>query len=182
MDAVRGPDSIQCAADIPSALPEAILTRLVEAWQMPLLHICYMILHDEALAEDAVQETYLKAYKALNTFRGESSEKTWLFHIAVNVCRDMKRGRWFKYIDRRVTPETLPIPSAMAEDDHEDLAQAIVLLPDKYKEGILLHYYQNMNLREIAQALGLAPSSVSNRLKKARERLRVLMERGNQHG
>ena len=64
----------------------------------------------------------------------------------------------------------------------EALSRAIVLLPDKYKEVILLHYYQNMNVREIAQALGLAPSSVSNRLKKARERLRVLMERGSRHG
>lgn len=183
MDAVRGPDSIRDTAILAAeAKPEAILTRLVETWQTPLLHICYMILHDEALAEDAVQETFLKAYKALDDFRGESSEKTWLFRIGVNVCRDMRRGRWFRYVDRRVTPETLPIPAAGAEEDYEDLAQAIVLLPDKYKEVILLYYYQNMNVREIALALGLAPSSVSNRLKKARERLRVLMERGSRHG
>lgn len=174
MQNVKGPDA--------NAAREELFCQLVERYQSSLLRMCCVYLKDNALAEDAVQETFVKAYRNLTTFRGESSEKTWLFHIAVNVCRDMKRGRWFKYIDRRVTPETLPIPSAMAEDDHEDLAQAIVLLPDKYKEVILLHYYQNMNLREIAQALGLSPSSVSNRLKKARERLRVLMERGNQHG
>ena len=172
MEAVRGPDSLR----------EEQLIRLVETWQTPLLHICYMILHDEALAEDAVQETFLKAYKALEHFRGESSEKTWLFRIGVNVCRDMRRGRWFRYVDRRVTPDALPIPAAEAEEDYADLAQAILLLPDKYKEVILLHYYQSMNTREIAQTLGLAPSSVSNRLKKARERLRALLERGNQHG
>lgn len=183
MDAVRGPNSIlESAVRLETAQPEVVLTRLVETYQTALLHICYMILHDEALAEDAVQETYLKAYKALESFRGESSEKTWLFRIGVNVCRDMKRGRWFRYVDRRVTPELLPIPAADMDDDHEDLAQAIVLLPDKYKEVILLHYYQNMNVRDIAQTLGLAPSSVSNRLKKARERLRVLLERGNRHG
>ena len=179
MEAVRGPDSIRHAA---AASPELILTRLVENYQTPLMHICYMILHDEALAEDAVQETFLKAYKALGQFRGESSEKTWLFRIGVNVCRDMRRGRWFRYVDRRVTPDTLPIPAAEADEDHEELAQAIVLLPDKYKEVILLHYYQNMNVREVAQTLGLVPSSVSNRLKKARERLRALLERGNRHG
>ena len=179
MEAVRGPDSIQCAA---AASPEIILTRLVETYQTPLMHICYMILHDEALAEDAVQETFLKAYKALGQFRGESSEKTWLFRIGMNVCRDMRRGRWFRYVDRRVTPDTLSMQSDEANEDHEDLSQAIVRLPDKYKEVILLHYYQNMNVREIAQTLSLAPSSVSNRLKKARERLRVLMERGSRHG
>ena len=183
MDAVRGPDSIREAAiRREAARPEATLTRLVETYQTALLHICYMILHDEALAEDAVQETYIKAYKSLESFRGESSEKTWLFHIGMNVCRDMKRARWFRYVDRRVTPDTLVIPTVDANDDHEDLAQAIVHLPDKYKEVILLHYYQNMNVRDIAQTLGLAPSSVSNRLKKAREKLRVLLERGDRHG
>lgn len=183
MDAVRGPSSIrETAVTLESAQPEIILTRLVEQYQTPLLHICYMILHDETLAEDAVQETYLKAYRALESFRGESSEKTWLFRIGVNVCRDMRRSRWFRYVDRRVTPDTLSMQSDEANEDHEDLSQAIVRLPDKYKEVILLHYYQNMNVREIAQTLGLAPSSVSNRLKKARERLRVLMERGSRHG
>ena len=179
MEAVRGPDSIQCAA---AASPEIILTRLVETYQTPLMHICYMILHDEALAEDAVQETFLKAYKALGQSRGESSEKTWLFRIGMNVCRDMRRGRWFRYVDRRVTPDTLRIPAGEAEEDYEELAQAIVLLPDKYKEVILLHYYQNMNVRETAQALGLAPSSVSNRLKKAHARLKSLLERRDFHG
>lgn len=183
MDAVRGPDSIPCAAEIPmTAEADIILTRLVESYQTPLLHLSYMILRDEALAEDAVQETYLKAYKALKTFRGESSEKTWLFRIGVNVCRDMRRSRWFRYMDRRITPDTLPIPAKETDEDHAALAQAIDLLPDKYKEVILLHYYQNMNVAETAQALGIAPSSVSNRLNKARARLKTLLEGGEAHG
>ena len=106
MEAVRGPDSIQCAA---AASPEIILTRLVETYQTPLMHICYMILHDEALAEDAVQETFLKAYKGYEAFRGESQERTWLMSIAINVCRDMNRSAWLRHIDRRVTPEDVRI-------------------------------------------------------------------------
>lgn len=183
MDAVRGPDSICPTVDLPAeAQPDVILTRLVETYQTALLRICYMILRDEALAEDAVQETFLKAYKALHTFRGESSEKTWLFRIGVNVCRDMRRGRWFRYIDRRVTPETLPIPAAEAEEEHLDLSRAIHQLKDRDKEIILLYYYQNMNIRDIAQTLDLAPSSVSNRLTKARTHLKNLLERGEHHG
>ena len=69
MDAVRGPNSICAAAGVQaSAQPEVILTRLVETYQTALLHICYMILRDDSLAEDAVQETFLKAYKAIDTF------------------------------------------------------------------------------------------------------------------
>lgn len=168
MDAERGPDSIR----------EATLIHLVEAYQTPLTHVCYMMLQDEALAEDAVQETFLKAYRGLAKFRAESSEKTWLMHIAVNVCRDMRRGRWFRYVDRRVELETLPLPAAQADEALEDLSDALVRLPAKYREIILLYYYQNLNIRDTAQALGLAPSSASSRLKKARERLRALMERG----
>lgn len=172
MEADRGPVSIR----------EERLTMLVKTYQTALLHICYMLLHDEALAEDAVQETFLKAYKSLDAFRGESSEKTWLMRIGMNVCRDMKRARWFRYVDRRVTPDVLPIPAPEQEEDSADLARAILLLPDKYKQVVLLHYYQNMQVKEVAQALGIAPSSVSNRLKRARERLRVLLERGSVHG
>ncbi len=174
MEAVWGPDSDH----------ETVLTRLVETYQIPLRHICYMILHDEALAEDAVQETFIKAYKSLEQFRGESSEKTWLMRIGMNVCRDMRRGRWFRYVDRRVTPDVIPctVATTVVNEEHEDLAQAIVRLPDKYKEVILLYYYQNMNIRELAQTLGIAQSSVSNRLKKAREKLRAALERGNDHG
>ena len=76
MDAVRGPDSICPTVDLPAeAQPDVILTRLVETYQTALLRICYMILRDEALAEDAVQETFLKAYKALHTFRGKAAKR-----------------------------------------------------------------------------------------------------------
>lgn len=172
MYAERGPDSVR----------EEQLTYLVQTYQTPLLHLCYMILHDESLAEDAVQETFLKAYKALENFRRDSSEKTWLMRIGINVCRDMKRTRWFRYVDRRVTPETLVIPAAQADEESEELAQAVLRLPARDREVILLYYYQHMNLREISQTLGLVPSSVSNRLKKAREKLRLDLERGERNG
>ena len=174
MENVKGPDEKQRR--------DEQFSHMVETYQTSLLRMCCLYLRDASLAEDAVQETFVKVYRSLHDFRGESSEKTWLFRIGVNVCRDMRRSRWFRYVDRRVTPDTLPMQTDPADEDHEDLSQAIVRLPDKYKEVILLHYYQNMNVREIAQTLGLAPSSVSNRLKKARERLRVLMERGSRHG
>lgn len=65
------------------------LVRLVEQYQTDLLRLCYIQLHDTALAEDAVQETFIKAYRSFPSFRGDCSEKTWLMRIAVNTCRDM---------------------------------------------------------------------------------------------
>ena len=74
---------MEIAAD---EIPKQRLTRLVRQYQTDLLRICYIQLHDTALAEDAVQETYLKAYRSMPAFRGDCSEKTWLMRIAVNVC------------------------------------------------------------------------------------------------
>ena len=80
----------------PTYSHEEMLAHMVAEYEVILLRTCYMYLHDKALAEDATQETFLKAYKALDSFRGESSEKTWLMRIAMNTCRDMKRSAWFR--------------------------------------------------------------------------------------
>ncbi|MFR5788348.1 MAG: RNA polymerase sigma factor [Christensenellales bacterium] len=62
---------------------------LIDAYGDELLRLCLLYLGDRQLAEDAFQETMVKAWRALPDFRGESGAKTWLFHIAVNTCRDM---------------------------------------------------------------------------------------------
>lgn len=157
---------------------EQELVRLVDAYQFSLRRMCCAILRDRALAEDAVQETFLKAYKTLDTFRKESSEKTWLMRIAINTCRDFRRSAWFRYLDRRITPEDLPLAATPAEEDSIALTAAIMRLPQKLQEVTLLHYYQDMTTREIAAALQISQSSVSSRLVCARTRLRAFLERG----
>ena len=169
MEAVKDPDSRR----------DQTIEKLIVQYQTPLLRLCYIQLQDRALAEDAVQETFLKAYRSFDQFRGECSEKTWLMRIALNVCRDASRAAWFRHTDRRITPDDLPLAAASnPTDDQEELAQAILLLPRKQKDALLLYYYQDMTMDEAAQALGTSPSNLSKRLKQAREKLRVLLERG----
>ncbi len=166
----------------PSCNVEETFSRLVSEYQRQLLHMCAMMLHDDAAAEDVVQETFLKAYRALPQFRGECSEKTWLMRIAMNTCRDMTRTAWFRHTDRRITPEEMQLPSqeTTQDDDKEELAQAIKKLPRKYRDVLLLYYYQDMNQEEVAQALNTSPSTISKRLKRARDKLRTLLERGRE--
>ena len=95
------------AADTNPIGREAALDRLVAEHQTALVRMCCLCLGDASLAEDAAQETFLKAYRALDGFRGECDEKTWLMRIAINTCRDMRRSRWTRHVDRRVTPEML---------------------------------------------------------------------------
>ena len=159
--------------------PKQRLTRLVRQYQTDLLRICYIQLHDTALAEDAVQETYLKAYRSMPAFRGDCSEKTWLTRIAINTCRTMRRDRWFRLVDRSVALDTLPLSTAGGED--RALMDAIMSLPYKYREAVLLYYYQGLTVREMSEALGVAASTISTRLKKSRERLRYDLEGGHEH-
>ncbi len=149
---------------------------LVEDYQAPLLKMCYLQLQDRGLAEDAVQETFIKAYRTLPAYRGESSRKTWLIRIAINTCRDMQRSGWWKHINRRVTPEMLPELSRGISEDALTVNLEIARLPGKMREVVLLYYYSNMQITEIAEALGIVPSSVSGRLRRAKERLRAALK------
>ena len=159
------------------------LNRLVADYQGMLLRMCYVSLRDMELARDAVQETFLKAYRQLGGFRGQCSEKTWLSRIAINTCRSMQRSAWHRHTDRRITPEDLPVAAEWnCRDDTLDVMCSIMMLPDKLKEVILLHYWQEMSVGEIAKALGLAHASVSGRLKRARTRLRDILEGRNLNG
>ena len=169
---------VKDAVLIPDAVREETLTRLVTQYEVPLQRVCCLYLHDPGLAEDAVQETFLKAYKNLGEFRAQSSEKTWLMRIAVNVCRDMQRGRWFRHVDRRVTPDMLPEPLMQPNGQDIDLTLTVMQLPDKLKEVVILYFYQGMSMGEVAEALGMAQSSVSNRLNRAKEKLHDALEGG----
>ena len=136
-----------------------------------------MYLRDQEQAEDAVQETFLKAYRYFGAFRGESAEKTWLMKIAINTCRDMRKTSWFLHMDRRVTPEMLPEASVPFEEIEEGLIVEVMNLPLRLREVVLLYYYyQNMDTNEIAQTLGITHSSVSGRLQRARKKLREILE------
>lgn len=169
MSNIKGPDNAQNH--------DREFERLVHNYQKTLLRMCCLYLRDKTLAEDAVQETFIKVYRSMQSFRGESSEKTWLMKIAMNTCHDIRRSHWFKLIDRRYTPDMLPEANEPFEQEEDNLVAEIMQLPRKLREVVLLYYYQDMSVTEIADSLGITQSSVSGRLKRARDKLRILLER-----
>ena len=149
--------------------------RMVEQYQGALLRMCSISLRDPGAAQDAVQETLLKAYRHFDSFRGESEERTWLISIAINTCRDMNRSAWLRHIDKRITLEDIPLPAAHQDEDALALAEAIRRLPARHREAILLYYYQDMTIKEVAGALHAAPSTILKRLNQAKDKLRPLL-------
>ena len=152
------------------------LEEIMARWEVPLLRTCYLILRDAALAEDAVQETFLKAWRAYGDYRGEASEKTWLMRIAVNTCRDMLRGGWFRRVDRKADMADLPEPSVPFTEPDDTLTRAILSLPDGLRQVITLRYYQGLTVQEMAQVLHIHRRTVHYRLDKAERVLRAALE------
>ena len=154
------------------------LGQMIRQYEKDLLRICCVYLKDVSLAEDAVQETFLKAYRRMETFRGESSEKTWLISIAVNVCRDMRRSAWFRYMAQTVEISALQIPAEAISDTKIALMQEIMRLPRREMEAILLYYYADLAIGETARILGISEPAVSKRLTKARHMLKDALKGG----
>ena len=170
METVKGPDR-----------KEERLERMVNLYQLSLLRLCVMYLHDEEQAKDAVQETFIKAYRNLDSFRSDAAEKTWLTRIAINTCKNMARSAWFRHVDRSVTLDKMAERPAPADDGEHALTAAIMNLPVKLREAALLCWLQGMTFDEAAEALGISRQAVSGRLNRARKKLRFALEGSDDH-
>ncbi len=144
------------------------IEELIGRYGDEILRLCLLYLGERQLAEDAFQETFVKAWRRRGTFRGESGEKTWLAHIAVNTCRDMLRSGWFRMRRRSQPVEQLLELAAPEGEDLSPVREAVLALPGKYREVVMLYYDQDMKIREIAEVLRIPANSVSTRLRRAR--------------
>ena len=149
--------------------------RLLDDWGDCLLRLCTLYLKDVHLAEDAVQETLLKAWRKADTFRGGGSETTWVTRIAINVCKSYLRSPWKR---RRAPVEELDTLFSDTGDPQVDdtLPRAIMALARPYREVIILYYYQELKTREIADILHVDVSTVTARLARARKQLREALK------
>ena len=168
MSNVKGPDNA----------PDRNLRfeQIVERYQEQVIRMCFLYLCDKTLAEDAMQETFLKVYRAMDSFRGDSSERTWIMRIAMRTCYDMNHSGWFRVINRHVTPDMVPEAAVPFEEDDDELMSAVTRLPIRLREVILLYYYQRMTVNEVADTLGISQSSVSGRLQRGRDKLKAMLE------
>jgi RNA polymerase sigma-70 factor (ECF subfamily) len=151
--------------------------RMMEEHGARLLRLCFLRLQDAQLAEDALQETFVKAWKAYPSFRHDSSEITWLTAIAINCCRSIKRKTWYRLVDLKTPLEKLPEPSVPFEPYDDTVTRAVMALPSRDQEVILMHYYQGLPVKDIAAILSMPLSTVTSRLMRARKKLKQSLER-----
>lgn len=169
-------------AAVPSMTQEEKLSLWVDRYSDAILRTCFLYLSDPAQAEDALQDTWIKAWRHMGEFERKNilNEKAWLMRIAINTCKDYRRSAWFRHIDNRKALEDLP-PGLMKTDAADPCLSLMVMdLPDRYKQVVLLYYYQGLTQRETAQALGISPSAVVRRLNHAQALLKQSLTGGEE--
>jgi RNA polymerase sigma-70 factor (ECF subfamily) len=149
---------------------------IVRRWQGPLVNCAYRFCRDRERAEDLAQEAFMRIYRSMGSWRRQSAFSTWLFSVALNLYR----SEYKKLPPEFVRFEDAPEPrDGRAEDggfqqrsEEETLHLAVLSLPAKYREPLILFYLQDLSLIETAQILCLSEGTLKTRLFRGREMLR----------
>ncbi len=158
-------------------------SELVEIYQRPVYNMCFRMLGNAEAAEDAAQETFLRAYKAIKRYDPKRKFATWLLSIAANYCIDQHRRRRIVQVDLETAPmgqlviKSKGYESKMIEQQaSQEMEQLLAHLGPKDRAAIVMHYWYDYSYKEIAQELSLTESSVKSRLHRARKSLATTLQ------
>ncbi len=167
-------------------------TRLVEAYQTHVYNLCYRMLGDPQAAEDAAQETFLRAYQHLHRYDQKRPFATWLLSIAAHYCIDRMRRRKFLMNSLEESEEQAgfempdadapnPETEALRSEQREHMQSMLVKLDAVDRAAVVLRYWHDSSEVEIAEALHLTVSAVKSRLHRARRELASLWQEDMKH-
>ena len=159
-------------------------SQLVQAYQRPVYNLTYRMLGNSEEAEDAAQETFLRAYARLGQYDPQMKFSTWVFSIANHHCIDRLRKRRATHISIDDNPvlenlqEDTPQPEhqALEREQSVELQGLINLLEPEYRTPLVLRYWEEMSYEEIAASMGVTVAAVKSRLFRARQQLMALYE------
>jgi RNA polymerase sigma-70 factor, ECF subfamily len=155
---------------------------LVKRHSRILASVAARLLGSQDEVEDAVQETFLRAYRTMSRFRGECTVRAWLVSITVNICRTRRRGlgRWRELLARSGSFLTPAAPDPRREAEHRltraEVDRALAALPENLRVPFVLRFYEELSGVEIAAALGWNESTVWSRIYAAQRKLRQLFQ------
>jgi RNA polymerase sigma factor (sigma-70 family) len=144
---------------------------LIEPLLDPAYRLAAVMLADRPSAEDAVQEASVKAWRKLRQLRGDAkSLRPWFLSIVANECRMARRQRWWSVVKLADVPSTKSSPDSGVSSD---LREALLKLKPEERLPLVLHFYLDLPLDEVARALGVSPSAAKSRIYRAAKRLRT---------
>ncbi|PKR77528.1 RNA polymerase subunit sigma-32 [Halalkalibacillus sediminis] len=159
------------------------ISWLMDEYGEELKRLIFTYVKNRATTDDVFQEIMIIVYKKLDSFRGDSAFKTWLFRITVNKCKDylkspanrliLWKNNWFDSKDEE-TPES----RLLLEEKKEELIESILSLPLKDREVLVLQYYKEMKIEEISDLLEMNASTVRTRISRAKAKLKNELKEG----
>lgn len=154
---------------------------IVRRWQGPLVNLAYRFCRDRGRAEELAQEAFLRAYRSLGRWRKEAAFSTWLFALATNLYSSEIRRIPPRTVSLEVVGEVRDSRSMdrqlLNQDRDRLVRQAVLALPAKYRDALILFYFHDMDIQAAAGSLGLPEGTVKARLFRGRDILRNKLER-----
>jgi RNA polymerase sigma-70 factor, ECF subfamily len=157
---------------------EQILIKLMDKYSQEVMWLAYSYVKDMYIAEDLTQEVFIKCYENLDTFRGHSTIRTWLFRITINSCKDYLKSSYFKRMipsiikpNRIFVAKDTPEHMVQLKYQKKNLSKHLLSMPVKYREVIILYYFQELKIKEISNLLNTNENTIKTRLRKAKNLL-----------
>lgn len=170
---------------------EAAYEELLAQYQQPVYNLVFRLLNDPSETADVLQEVFLKVFRSVHNFRGQSSLKTWIYRIAVNEAYNQRR--WFTrhrkqevgleaeeegsrcYRDTLSDPGRTPFDLAAGSETHALIEQALSELNPTFRTAVVLRDIEDLSYDEIAEVLNISLGTVKSRILRGREALRKIL-------
>lgn len=163
---------------------EAMLEEIMNLYGKDIKRLLFTYTNNWSVAEDLTQEVFITVYKKVDQFQGKSSMRTWIYAIAINKCKDYFRSWHYKKVilKEKINKPRLDYPKTpqqilQTKEHYHEIMNCIKELPMKYKEVLLLHYYFDLSLKEIEEALQIKGETAKTRLRRGREKLKLSLRR-----
>ncbi len=146
--------------------------RAIDRYADLVRRVCMIHLKNHTDTEDIFQAVFLKYVTGTTEFESEEHEKAWFIRVTINACKDLLRS-FFR--SRTVSLDDLLEQPDQVPEDHREVLEAVLALPDKYRDVVYLHYYEGYTAPEIGTILHKNPNTVYTLLTRARDELRKML-------
>ncbi len=161
---------------------EAFIEEILEAYGNKILKLCFVQLGSKEEAEDATQEVFLKMFKNLKKYNGESSMYTWIYRITINTCFDILKKRskskyedislYIDFIkDKKETEEII-----LRNLTSQNIRIALMKVPEKYRVLLYMFYFEELKISQIASILDEKENTIKTKIKRGKNALRRILE------
>lgn len=149
---------------------ENYIPYLIDTYSDMLIRISFSYMKNLSDAEDITQEVFIKLLEKKPSFQSTEHEKAWLIRVAINLSKDKLKSSYFK--------NTAPLEGDFIDITKEDneIIEAVLMLPLKYRSIVLLYYYEDYSISEVANILNLKDSTVGSQLSRARKLLKPILK------